>query len=363
MKVLHILPNGGSGIESLVLSLAPFFRERDVETNLMYLSSVPAPQPPTPPGSIASITVLPLKSKPFHSLESFRSIVREMQPALIHSHSFLPTVLAATVRPRVQHVRTVHAPYPYFSANDVRSHLKRRLEAIALSRSRAAIVTVSNFVLAAMPREMRSNAVTIYNGVPIRPMPIEPKQGSSVNLLAVGRLESQKGYVRLLAAFAEVRQEIPNARLTIAGDGSQRPMIDGLINKYGLSESISMLGHVSDVSTLYSQSRLYVVSSDYEGLCLSAIEALCAGCPVASTPIPPVREIVGRARCHIEFAADMSPSSLASAIRRALDCDARDPTSRLQTATLAREAFSADACAAAYVDLYWRVTRSLVDCR
>ena len=43
MKVLHVLPNAGSGIETFVVSMLPFFSRQGVNTHLLYLSDVIAP--------------------------------------------------------------------------------------------------------------------------------------------------------------------------------------------------------------------------------------------------------------------------------------------------------------------------------
>ena len=109
-------------------------------------------------------------------------------------------------------------------------------------------------------------------------------------LLFVGRLAAVKGLPVLLRALAHV----PEATLTIVGDGPQRGDIEALIDALNLHERVQLMGYRSqdEVAELLSQSRALVLPSFAEGLPVVLMEAMAAGLPVITTQIAGVPELV-----------------------------------------------------------------------
>jgi glycosyltransferase involved in cell wall biosynthesis len=108
-----------------------------------------------------------------------------------------------------------------------------------------------------------------------------PEEGHGRRFLAVGRLEPQKNYPMMIAAFAQIAA--PGDRLTIAGEGSERAAIVAAAARHGLGGQVELLGHMPDASELYAASDVFVMSSDYEGLPGALVEALAFGLPIAVT--------------------------------------------------------------------------------
>ncbi len=105
-------------------------------------------------------------------------------------------------------------------------------------------------------------------------------------VLAVGRLEFEKGYDILLEAFAKVRSEV-EARLVILGKGSLQEALRAHALRLGISEQVDMPGLDPNPYRYMRQARVFVLSSRYEGLPNVLIQALAAcGCPVVSTNCP-----------------------------------------------------------------------------
>jgi glycosyltransferase involved in cell wall biosynthesis len=301
-----------------------------------------------------SLTHLNIRPHPVRTMAGYRKLIRELQPDVVHSHSMLPSLLATVGdRTGLLHVRTIHAPYPYFSSRDARSAIKRQLEGFALRQTASTVVCISRSVKKSLPWILVEPAQTIYNGVAsARPIPARRPPGNPL-VVAAGRLEAEKGYPRLLSAFSILVRTVPEAKLAIAGEGSQRRMLENMIRELNIHRQVTLVGHVTEISAFYEQAHLFVLSSDYEGLGLAAMEALCTGCPVVSTPLESSREIdaiLGDGTIY--FAGDFSPEALADAIRGALrdrPTTDRDFTTRT---TEARRRLSAEVCAMQYLDLY-----------
>jgi len=98
--------------------------------------------------------------------------------------------------------------------------------------------------------------------------------------LAVGRLEPQKNFPLLLRAFASSAS--PHDRLTILGEGAERPRLEAIIAEQGLQAQIALPGH-GPVPPALAAHDVFVLSSAYEGVPAAVIEALAAGLPVVAT--------------------------------------------------------------------------------
>lgn len=99
--------------------------------------------------------------------------------------------------------------------------------------------------------------------------------------LAIGRLMPQKNFALLINAFSRIAR--PDDQLTILGDGPERAALTEQIVALGLERQISMPGHVSDVRGWLSQSDVFVMSSDYEGVPAVVIEAIAARLSIVTT--------------------------------------------------------------------------------
>lgn len=104
-------------------------------------------------------------------------------------------------------------------------------------------------------------------------------------LMAVGRLEEQKGFPDLLDAFAQVHITHPHTQLFIAGIGSLHDELAAKINALGLETAVHLLGLRHDVLQLLTASDIYVSSSWWEGLSVALLEAMAAGLPSVVTDV------------------------------------------------------------------------------
>jgi glycosyltransferase involved in cell wall biosynthesis len=113
-------------------------------------------------------------------------------------------------------------------------------------------------------------------------------------LLNVARLSAVKGQKDLLEVMPHVLERFPRARLLIAGDGESQisQELASLRNHLSLQGHVQLLGHRDDIAALLNISDVFVLSSYYEGLPGSVIEAMAAGKPVVAFDIPSIRELV-----------------------------------------------------------------------
>uniref|UniRef100_E6QMH0 Putative glycosyl transferase family 1 n=1 Tax=mine drainage metagenome TaxID=410659 RepID=E6QMH0_9ZZZZ len=104
-------------------------------------------------------------------------------------------------------------------------------------------------------------------------------------VLAIGRLELQKDFQMLLDAFALLRQRI-DARLIVLGEGSQRASLLARVKQLKLEPWVEFPGFVANPYPYLRLAKVFCVSSRWEGLSVSLLEALALGTPAVSTDCP-----------------------------------------------------------------------------
>lgn len=103
-------------------------------------------------------------------------------------------------------------------------------------------------------------------------------------IIAVGRLDHQKGFDRLLESWRKVREEqdLADWRLDIFGQGEWKESLQKYMDDNGLSESAHLMGTTDDIASEFAASSFIVMSSRYEGLPMVLIEAMTCGLPAVS---------------------------------------------------------------------------------
>jgi glycosyltransferase involved in cell wall biosynthesis len=110
----------------------------------------------------------------------------------------------------------------------------------------------------------------------------------------LGRLKKYKSVDHLLKAFQIVRQEMPEARLKIIGDGDYRPELERETRRLSLADSVEFTGYLGKDETVRSlhQVSVAVNCSAKEGWGLTVVEANACGVPVIASDVPGLRDSV-----------------------------------------------------------------------
>jgi glycosyltransferase involved in cell wall biosynthesis len=110
---------------------------------------------------------------------------------------------------------------------------------------------------------------------------------------AVGRLVPIKNIPLLLEAAALARQDDPNICVVLVGDGALREELEAEAEALGLGQAVVFAGWRRDLASVYADLDAVVISSHNEGTPASLIEAMATGCPVVSTRVGGVPDLIG----------------------------------------------------------------------
>jgi glycosyltransferase involved in cell wall biosynthesis len=121
-----------------------------------------------------------------------------------------------------------------------------------------------------------------------------PYRGKGPHLVAGGRLSREKGADVLLDAMPLVQAAMPDADLTLVGEGPLKPDLLAQRKQLGLNEVVHLVGFQSNPFPYFKHADLFVLPSRFEGLPLVVLEALAVGTPVVASDCPgALREILG----------------------------------------------------------------------
>lgn len=145
------------------------------------------------------------------------------------------------------------------------------------------------------------------------------------DLVFVGRLVEKKGVSILIEALGQLADDYPSIKLTIVGDGPDRPVLEQQVSNLGLGRQVEFTGARPNdqVPRFYQSAKIAVVPSvvaadgDQEGLGLVAVEAMGCGCATIASDLPALRDVVSHDETGLVFRA-ADAGDLAAKLRRLL---------------------------------------------
>lgn len=163
---------------------------------------------------------------------------------------------------------------------------------------------------------------------PVAASPDRPASDGRFWVIAMGRLESQKGFDRLIDAFARVASRHPLWGIKIYGEGSQHRQLAGRVSMLGLASRVRLEGLTRDPARALADAHLMAFPSRYEGFPNALAEGLSSGLPaIGYAGVSGVEDLVipGKTGMLLEIAQDP-----VEALAAALDALMSDPARRLR---------------------------------
>ncbi|MDP9142741.1 MAG: glycosyltransferase family 4 protein [Pseudomonadota bacterium] len=269
------------------------------------------------------------------SIRALRQLFRELRPDLVHVHSPLTgfTARVASASMGIPCVFTAHG-WNFAPGLSWKRRVASWLLEWAAARLGQPIIAVSAYdgALAMRARIARPPQLTVIpNGIQYQP-PLPARSGHSDPVIVmVARFSDQKrqdDLIRATAAFP-----IP-VRVRFIGDGERRSACEALAASLGLSEQVEFLGHLPSAEDELRKADIFVLSSNYEGLPLSILEAMRAGLPVVASSVGGVADAVADGSTGLLF-----QRGDVSALRQHLVALASNPSLRTRMGNAGRARF------------------------
>ena len=226
------------------------------------------------------------------AIVELRKIIKSKSPDIVHLHSSKAGVIGRLssigLRKKIKVIFTVHG---WAFTDGVSSRLKKSLYRIVEKSVRHftdLFICVSYYDEKIGKRDKvldsTSNVKVIHNG---STTPSEQSINYSVHmplrLVMIARFSPQKDQETLINAVTKLPKD--SYKLTFVGDGETLQTNKELVFKYGLNHNIKFAGFKDDISDELINNDVYILSTHYEGLPISIIEAMSYGLPILATNV------------------------------------------------------------------------------
>jgi len=241
---------------------------------------------------------------PWHDVRAILSLFRLMKTKhfdLVHAHSTKAGLLGRLA------ARLAGVPVVFFTAHgwaftEGRGFWKRwglALVERVMARSTDKIICVSEH-----DRQLAlrfrvgdpTKLVTIHNGLDpalwrvTNKKSVRPQLENALVITMVARLAKQKDQLTLLEAIRLLPANC--CKVVLVGDGPMRTEIERFIEKHQLGDHVQLLGARTDVEKILAATDIFALSSRWEGLPLTIIEAMLSELPIVTTRVGGVAELI-----------------------------------------------------------------------
>ncbi|MDQ6769655.1 MAG: glycosyltransferase family 4 protein [Gemmatimonadota bacterium] len=366
MRVLHLVaPAPFGGLEQVVYALSVGQKRKGDDVGVITLLERDA-RPPSLVGELrrGAVTVISVIHSPRSYRAQRRSILAtcdQLAPDVLHSHGYLPDVLAASLGSRfpAARVSTVHG----FTRGSLRNRLYERMQRRSFSCFDA-VVAVSHVLARELASTVSSGLIqTLPNAWTAVEEPVLPETARATLQLSanvfnvgwIGRMSREKGADILVEALPGL--DDLKIHVTFIGEGDERPKLEGRAKELQVEARVSWRGEEPQAGRLLRAFDLLVISSRTEGTPITLFEAMHAGTPIVATSVGGVPDVVSSEEA--ELIQPENPVALASAIRRVHDM----PDEARVRAIRARSRLQSEFAAAPWIDGYSRIYEMAIAAR
>jgi glycosyltransferase involved in cell wall biosynthesis len=274
----------------------------------------------------------------FYCVKQCIDLIQSIRPSIIHAHSSKAGIVARLAGwfCQVPVFFTAHGWGFSSGTPKLRRMIAWIAEAlIAPITTQIICVSEQDRQLALRWRVGNSRILTTirYGIVNLSDNRAQPAQ-EPVRLVMVARFNEQKDQATLLKAIAHLNA---NLHLDLIGSGPSFKACQALAQSLGITDRVSFLGDRRDVPELLCGYQIFILSTHYEGLPISILEAMRAGLPVIATEVNGIPEEVIAGKTGL-----LVPPGDAAALARAIDSLLPSPALRAEMGKAARARFEQD---------------------
>lgn len=371
MKVLHLIDSGGLyGAENMLLTLVKEQMAKGLSPMILSAGEPGAGEKALEAEARRQgLPVIPWRMSRGFNLKGARDIIRWARAEgvqLLHSHGYKFNVLMGLWPERIRKIPLVTTLHGYVKApRYTKAWLYESLDRLVLGRMRQ-VVLVSDSMRNEIPSRLARSpsVVVVVNGLSTESLCERAATELPPDLeiflrrfeyivLGVGRLSKEKGFDRLVAAFAELKKRYPSTGLVIIGEGKQRSELEEQLRSQGLVGDALLPGYLTEVPAMMKRADVLCMPSLTEGLPITLLEAMTLGLPIVACNVGEIGNVLGQGLGGrlIQYEG---PESLANAIAATFaDADTRSECTRWSEQRVERD-YSGRSMVERYLDVYQR---------
>lgn len=301
LRVLHVIDSlAPGGAERLLTEMVPRLNRDVLKVDVLLLDDTPYPFYKDLISAHYEVKIYSLgKYNIYNPIFIFKIAPFLKDYNLVHVHLF-PALYWTALAKIVSFSKTKLIYTEHSTTNKRRRYLFLIWADRFIYRRYCKVVTISNEVKVALIRHLKmksSRFVTIANGIDLQKFQdaVAFDRSSFTNddnekiIIQVSRFTSQKDQETVIRALPFINKPI---RLLLVGQGEGMEELKILVDSLELSEKVFFLGIRTDVPNLLKMADVAVLSSHYEGLSLSGLEAMASGTPLVASNVPGLSNLV-----------------------------------------------------------------------
>ena len=216
----------------------------------------------------------------------FRKYIQKTQPDVVVAFmvSVYTVTLLALTGVKIPVISSVRNDPAY---SNLRKKITRK---ILLPRS-AHVVVQTQQIKKYFNKNIQKKTTVIYNPVNEKVFELQPIEKEN-RIISVGRLYPQKDQKMMIEAFAKVSKKYPQWSLIIFGEGPQRKELELLVERLKVKDKVFLPGRSENIIDELNKSKVFCLSSIYEGMSNALVEAICVGLPIVTTKVSGTEELI-----------------------------------------------------------------------
>lgn len=221
--------------------------------------------------------------KNIHRRRNLKNVINEIEPDIVISFLPEPTFRLMSLR------NNIKCPIIISERNDPNTEYKSMLYYIMMKKyykKADGFVFQTEEAREYFNENIKKKSIIIPNPLNENFLEINENVKKENIIISVGSLAERKNQKLLINAFANISNMFPDYRLEIYGDGILRKELEEQIRKLNLEEKVLLPGKVDNIKEKLEKSKVFVLSSDYEGMPNALMEAMASGLSVISTDCP-----------------------------------------------------------------------------
>ena len=289
MKITFVTATLTSGGSERVMSIvADKMQERGYEVEIICLNDQIVFYPINEGIKITHVEVeAGTKSLP-KKLWWFRKYIQKTQPDIVIA--FMVSVYTVTL------LALMGIGIPVISSvrNDpAYSNLRKKITRKLLLPRSAHVVVQTQQIKKFFNKGIQKMTSVIYNPVNEKVFKLQPTKKEN-RIISVGRLYPQKDQKTMIEAFAKVSEQHPDWQLVIYGEGPERKALEKMIQdpRFKIQDKVLLPGRSENIIDELNKSKIFCLSSVYEGMSNALVEAICVGLPIVTTKVSGTEELI-----------------------------------------------------------------------
>ena len=296
-KILHLVYSMGcGGLEKVIVNLINGSKGYSCEHIIVTL---------TPEHELVSlidgkVSVFCVNKKPgkdIHCHWRLYKLFRKLRPDVLNTYNFGTIEYQMVAKMAGIHLG-IHSDHGRGGDDSLGKNGRNNVVRRFMSRFIDVYVVVSKDLYHWVKNDIRIESKQIkivQNGVAIENYSERRSSETAFTFCTVGRLDEIKNQILMIKAYhqaLEISPELLVTKLQLVGDGPMRDVLKALVLSLQLENNVELMGYREDIANILSMANAFVLSSNYEAMPMTILEAMASHVPVVTTDVGGIRHFI-----------------------------------------------------------------------